>query len=356
MTVNPLSAGRPDPASPSTSQAQDSRRTLAPLLIMVACLQVIAWGMLVLVVLPQHVTLGKQAFGLGLGVTAFVLGARHAFDADHIVAIDGTTRKLLADGREPASVGFWFAAGHSTVVVLISCVVASSTFISERFLDDGSGALAAMSVGATAAAGCFLVMLGVTNIATMRRLVRSLERPQVEEDIGPRGGIIYRALTPVTSRINRPWHIYPVGFALGLGMDTSTEIVLLTLAGTGAASGLPWYVILTLPLLFSAGMTLFDTLNCIFVRSAYRWSSDDQDRRRRLDVLITGFSVVAALTVGIFQIASALSSAWPDLHAQLAQLDLAAVGITITALLGTVWLSGASIQRVATRRDNASST
>lgn len=137
-------------------------------------------------------------------------------------------------------------------------------------------------------------------------------------------------------------------------MDTSTEIVLLTLAGTGAASGLPWYVIVTLPLLFSAGMSLFDTLNCIFVRSAYRWSSDNRHRRVHLDVLITGISVVAALTVGLFQLASAISSTLPDLHAKLARIDPATWGITITALLGTAWFSGAFIHWISNRLDSAS--
>jgi len=151
------------PENPFTWRREDTIRT-AGLLTVIVALHLLAWGVFVLAVVPSRYQLGSQIFGFGLGVTAYTLGMRHAFDADHIAAIDNTTRKLMADGKRPISVGFWFATGHSAVVVVLALLIAAGTRLAATLIDDGSGAHQTLGVIGTAVSGLFLLLIGILNL------------------------------------------------------------------------------------------------------------------------------------------------------------------------------------------------
>src|SRR5947208_285500 len=181
--------------------------------------------------------------GAGLAVTAYTLGLRHAFDADHIAAIDGTTRKLLADGRPSPSVGFFFALGHSSVVLGAALLLAA-----------GGHAVAAPLGGdvGVVVSGTFLLLIGVLNASVLAEALRGLR------DGAPArpGGLLTRLYGRATRAVRHPWQMYPLGVLFGLGFDTATEIALLVAATGAVTSGLPLTAVLCLPVLFAAGMTL----------------------------------------------------------------------------------------------------
>src|SRR6267154_1247416 len=205
--------------------------TIAAMGVIVLALHLFGWGVLVLGVAPQHITLGSAGvFGIGLGVTAYLLGVRHAFDADHIAVIDNTTRKLVGERTRSLSAGFWFSLGHSSVVFGLTYLFA------------------------------------VVGIARVFRRMRSgdFDEAELEHHLEQRG-FLARLLGKVMRRVSKPWHLYPVGLLMGLGFDTATQVTLLVLAAGTAAFTLPWYAILVLPVLFAAGMSLFDALDGIFM-------------------------------------------------------------------------------------------
>jgi nickel/cobalt transporter (NiCoT) family protein len=224
-------------------------------------LHVIGWGALLAIVVPRHYSIGTQTFGVGIGLTAYTLGARHAFDADHISAIDNTTRKLMADGKRPLSVGFWFSLGHSSVVFALSLLLAIGVRAVVGPVRNGNSGLHQLTnlVG-TGVSGFFLYLIAAINIAVLAGILKvfnDLKRgrfseQELEQHLNERG-FVMRFFKKLTNSIRTPRQMYGVGLLFGLGFDTATEVAFLVLAGTGAASGLPWYAILTLPVLFAAG-------------------------------------------------------------------------------------------------------
>src|SRR5689334_9010817 len=206
----------------------------------VAFLHIVGFGVLILFVVPANYQLGTGLFGLGTGLTAYTLGLRHAFDADHIAAIDNTTRKLMADGKRPLSVGFFFSLGHSTVVVVLTLLLAVGLKAVGVELQDNSSALHQYGglIG-TLVSGSFLYLLGIINLVILIGIVkvfRNMRRGQydeatLEEHLNKRG-FMNRILGRTMNAIKSPWQIYPVGILFGLGFDTVTEIALLVLAGT----------------------------------------------------------------------------------------------------------------------------
>nr|WP_284288521.1 HoxN/HupN/NixA family nickel/cobalt transporter [Angustibacter aerolatus] len=285
-------------------QRVDTRRLLGTLAF-VALLHVVGWGVLLLFVVPQGLTAGAQVFGVGLGVTAYTLGMRHAFDADHIAAIDNTTRKAMTDGQRPVSVGFWFSLGHSSVVFAMALVVAAGARFAGTLVREGSPVHQALGVVGTSVSGLFLYLIGILNLVALVGIVRVFRRMRrgeagdeaLEEVLGQRG-LLARVLRRVTRTITKPWQMYPAGVLFGLGFDTATEISLLVLAGAGAASGLPWYAVMVLPVLFAAGMSLLDTLDGAFMNVAYQWAFANPVRKVFYNLTITGLSVAVALLIG----------------------------------------------------------
>src|SRR5215472_11367087 len=220
----------------------------------VILLHVVGWVTLLAVVVPGRYSIGTQTFGVGIGVTAYTLGARHAFDADHISAIDNTTRKLMADGKRPLSVGFFFSLGHSTVVFILSLLLALGIRALAGPVRNGSSSLHQVTtVIGTGVSGVFLYLIAAINLVVLAgilRVFRDMRRGRynektLEAHLNERG-FLNRVFGKLMRSIRHPAQMYGVGLLFGLGFDTATEIALLVLAGTGAASGLPWYAILCL--------------------------------------------------------------------------------------------------------------
>src|SRR4051795_12501282 len=313
-------------------------------------LHAVGFFLLRAVVAPRRYELGATgAFGVGLGITAYTLGLRHAFDADHIGAIDNTTRKLMAEGQRPLSVGFWFSLGHSTIVFALGVVVVvGMRGLGGAVEDDGSALHRATGLVGPLVSGTFLLLIGLLNLAVLvgiARIFRRMRRGDFDEaaleaELDQRG-LMTRFYARATRAVRRPWHMYPLGCLFGLGFDTATEVALLVLAGAGAAGGLPFYAILCLPILFAAGMSLFDTLDGAFMRFAYGWSLANPVRRAVYNLSITGLSVAVALVVGGVE----LLGVW----GVLGEVDLNVVGYVVFGALALTWVVAAGGRRVEVR-------
>ncbi|MBJ7354033.1 MAG: HoxN/HupN/NixA family nickel/cobalt transporter [Thermoleophilaceae bacterium] len=301
--------------------------------IAIVTLNVVGFGLLLAVIAPQHFTLADgSVFGIGLGLTAYTLGMRHAFDADHIAAIDNTTRKLIGEGKDARSVGFFFSLGHSTVVALLGALVAIGISGIAGSLGDENSTLNVVtaSIGPTVA-GVFLLLIGTLNLVALVRISRGFRgvargefnEAELEHHLARRG-LLARVYRRATNSITSPWQMYPVGLLFGLGFDTASEIALLVLAGGAAASGLPFYAILCLPVLFAAGMTLFDTLNSTFMHAAYRWAFEHPVRKLYYNFAVTGISVVAAFSIGLISLLRA-------------PIELIHVGYALVAVFAAAW-------------------
>ncbi|GAA1598614.1 HoxN/HupN/NixA family nickel/cobalt transporter [Kribbella karoonensis] len=325
----------------------------------VLLLHLAGWGVLALVVAPRHYALGSAGvFGVGLGVTAYTLGMRHAFDADHIAAIDNTTRKLMADGRRPLSVGFWFSLGHSTVVFTLCFLFGIGVRALAGQVADGSSRLQQVAgVVGTAVSGVFLYLIAALNLAVLVGVVKVFRRMRtgaydeatLEQHLNNRG-FLNRILSGVTKAVTRPWQMYPIGFLFGLGFDTATEVSLLVLAGGAAAFSLPWYAVLTLPILFAAGMSLLDTIDGCLMNFAYGWAFAKPVRKVYYNITITGLSVAVALVIGSIELISILTEKLHIDHgplAAVAAVDLNNVGYAIVALFLLTWLGAHAIWKYA---------
>jgi high-affinity nickel-transport protein len=314
----------------------------------VLALHVIGWFTLVAIVAPEHYSLGTKSFGIGIGVTAYTLGMRHAFDADHIAAIDNTTRKLMGEGQRPLSVGFWFSLGHSSVVFVLTFLLAlGMKTLADPVRDDNSELHRVTGLIGTTVSGTFLYVIAGINLVILAgiwkvfRRMRSgdFDEAALEEHLNNRG-FMNRLLGRVMKSITKPWQMYPLGILFGLGFDTATEIALLVLAGSGAASGLPWYAILCLPVLFAAGMSLLDTIDGSFMNFAYDWAFSKPVRKVYYNLTITGLSVAVALIIGTVELLGLLADKL-GLHGAfwdwIAGLDLNTVGFVIVGLFFATW-------------------
>jgi high-affinity nickel-transport protein len=317
--------------------------------LLIAGLHIVGWFTLVVVVAPEHYSAGTQVFGVGLGVTAYTLGMRHAFDADHIAAIDNTTRKLMADGQRPLSVGFWFSLGHSSIVfglcLLLSVGVRT---LAGQVENDASGLHQTTALIGTAVSGTFLMIIAVLNLIVLVGIVKvfrrmrggSYDEAELEEQLNKRG-FMNRILGGATKAVTKPWHMYLIGLLFGLGFDTATEISLLVLAGGAAAFQLPWYAILTLPILFAAGMSLLDTIDGTFMNFAYGWAFSKPVRKVYYNITITGLSVAVALIIGAIELISILATKL-DIRSgplrTIGDLDLNFVGYAIVGLFVVTWV------------------
>jgi nickel/cobalt transporter (NiCoT) family protein len=314
----------------------------------VLALHVIGWGTLLLIVVPGHYSIGTQTFGAGIGLTAYTLGMRHAFDADHISAIDNTTRKLMADGKRPLSVGFWFSLGHSSVVFALSVLLGLGLrALVGPVRTDGSALHRVTNLVGTGISGTFLYLIAVINIVVLVGILKAFrklrqgdtDRQVLEASLaGP--GFLTRIFAPVMRSIRRPGQMYGVGLLFGLGFDTATEVALLVLAGSGAAQGLPWYAILCLPVLFAAGMSLLDTIDGSFMNFAYGWAFANPVRKVYYNITITGLSVVVALLIGSVELASLAAQQFSlsgPFWSWISGLDLNTIGFAIVGLFIVTW-------------------
>src|SRR5580704_4368590 len=223
----------------------------------ILALHVVGFAIFILFVIPSH----YKGLGIGVAATAYTLGLRHAFDADHISAIDNTTRKLMNEGKRPLSIGYWFSLGHSTIVIAIGvAIVAAEKAVYGAVSNNHSGLEQFGGVFGTAVSATFLYLIAALNVvilAGILRVFRSMrgggyDEAELERQLNNRG-LMYRVFGRWMRTINREWQMYPVGVVFGMGFDTATEVALLATTALLAAQSLPFYSILCLPILFTAG-------------------------------------------------------------------------------------------------------
>ena len=329
----------------------------------IALLHVLGFGVLIALVVPQTYHLGKSGvFDVGVGVLAYTFGLRHAFDADHIAAVDNTTRKLMADNantgntRKPLSVGFWFSLGHSTVVFLLAFLLSVGVKALAGQVENDSSKLHSITaiIGASVS-GTFLWILGILNLVVLMGIIKvfremrsGIYNEQDLEDQLNKRGFMNRFLGGLTKSVRKPWHIYPIGVLFGLGFDTATEVGLLVLAGGAAAFNLPFYAILILPILFAAGMCLMDTTDGVFMNAAYGWAFARPVRKVFYNITITAVSVAVALIIGTIELISVLTdqagiNSGP--LAAIAGIPLDYAGYGIVALFVLSWLTALAVWR-----------
>jgi high-affinity nickel-transport protein len=332
------------------------RRALSPaewsrlglMLAVILGLHLVGWVTLVFILDPARLSLGSKAFGIGVGLTAYTLGLRHAFDADHIAAIDNTTRKLMNDGQRPLAVGFFFSLGHSTVVFALAVLLATGVKAIIGPVEDDSSTLHHYTglIG-TSISGAFLYLIAILNIVVLVSILRVFARmrhgdydeAELEQQLENRG-LLNRFLGRFTKSVTKSWHMYPVGLLFGLGFDTATEIALLVLAGTSAAAGLPWFAILCLPVLFTAGMCLLDTIDGSFMNFAYGWAFSNPVRKIYYNITITGLSVAVALLIGSIELLGLFAGQlqWRGpFWDWLGGLDLNTVGFVVVGIFVATW-------------------
>jgi nickel/cobalt transporter (NiCoT) family protein len=334
-------------------------RRAALLAAAVIGLHVVGFFILLALVVPHDYRLGSSgAFGLGIGITAYTLGLRHAFDADHIGAIDNTTRKLMSEGQRPLSVGFFFSLGHSSIVFLLGLLVSLGVKgLGGEVANDGSTLHQATGVVGPLVSGTFLVLIGILNLTILVSILGIFRRmrhgdfdeEELEQQLDSRG-FMNRLYGRATRGVSKPWQMYPLGMLFGLGFDTATEVALLVLAGGAAASGLPFYAILCLPILFAAGMSLFDTIDGAFMNFAYGWAFSKPVRKIFYNITITGLSVAVALLIGSIELLSVLADKLTlsgGVWGFVSGLDLNVVGYAIVGLFVLTWTVALAVWRFA---------
>jgi high-affinity nickel-transport protein len=319
------------------------RRRLFGFFGLVALIHLIGWGALL------TYGFGHPAF-IALGGLAYTFGLRHAFDADHIAAIDNTTRKLLQDRQRPIGVGFFFSLGHSTVVFLIALGLGFvARWIVQGVVSDHGRLHSLGGLIGTSVSGLFLVLIGILNLIILLDIVRvyrrmragEYDRASLQTELVA-GGIMTRVFGRFFRAIGRSWQMYPVGFLFGLGFDTASEVALLAISAGAAASGLPFQAVLSLPVIFAAGMSLMDTADGAFMSKAYSWAFSNPIRKVFYNLTVTSLSVLVALCVGLielFQILVQVLGLRGGVFDAIARFDLLGkAGFLIVGLFVVTWL------------------
>src|SRR5580658_10340372 len=320
------------------------------------------WGIFVLYVMPHHFVYrgegGSPGLGVGLGVaiTAWFLGFRHAFDADHISCIDNTTRKLMADGKRPLGSGFFFSLGHSTVIVAVGVgITFAARAVFGAVVNPSSGfETAGGAIGTLVSAG-FLYLIAVLNLIVLAGIFKVFrqmragvyDEEQLEAQLQARG-LMYRFFGRFMKSINHTWQLYFVGLVFGIGFDTTTEVLLLAATAYAAIQGLPYFAVLALPFLFSGGMMLFDTLDGAFMNFAYGWAFARPVRKVYYNLVITGLSIGAAFIIGTIEILGILTTE-AHLHggfwSVMASFNINVAGFCIAGLFIAVWAAALAYWR-----------
>jgi nickel/cobalt transporter (NiCoT) family protein len=331
---------------------------LAAMFGFILAINLAGWAIFILYVMPHHFDYrgesagNGQSTGLGVGIgvaiTAWLLGFRHAFDADHISCIDNTTRKLMADGKRPLGTGFFFSFGHSTVIVAVGVgITIAARAVFGAVVDPSSVyETAGGTIGTLLSAG-FLYLIALLNLIVLAGIVKvfrqmregAYDEQQLEAQLQARG-LMYRFFGRLMKSINHTWQLYFVGLVFGVGFDTATEVVLLAATAYAAIQGLPYFAVLALPFLFSGGMMLFDTLDGAFMNFAYGWAFARPVRKVYYNLVITALSIGAAFIIGTIEILGILTT---EMHLHGAFWDLMAnfninlAGFCIAALFVAVW-------------------
>jgi nickel/cobalt transporter (NiCoT) family protein len=327
---------------------------LALMYLFILAVNAAGWIIYVGYVMPHHFDYrgegGSRGLGVGLGVaiTAWFLGFRHAFDADHISCIDNTTRKLMADGQRPLGTGFFFSFGHSTVVVAVGVgITIAARAVFGAVVDPSSAYETAGGAIGTTLSACFLYLIAVLNLIVLAGIFKvfremrsgTYDEAELEAQLQARG-LMYRFFGRFMRSINHTWQLYLVGLVFGIGFDTTTEVLLLAATAYAAIQGLPYYAVLALPLLFSGGMMLFDTLDGTFMNFAYGWAFAKPVRKVYYNLVITGLSIGAAFIVGTIEILGIVTTE-ADLHGAfwdaMANFNINVAGFCIAGLFIGVW-------------------
>ena len=354
------------------SLTRADRRSLAGMAAFIVFLHVIGFFTLFGLVAPNDYRLGGDhpVFNIGGGGLAYTFGLRHAFDADHIAAIDNTTRKLLADNaaateaaaeghpapdtKRPLSVGFWFSLGHSTIVFTLAFLLSVGVkTLAGQVENDNSELHSVTGIIGASVSGVFLWVLGILNLVVLWGIIKvfremrngDFDEQLFEEQLNKRG-FMNRFLGGLTKSVRKPWHIYPIGVLFGLGFDTATEVGLLVLAGGAAAFNLPFYAILVLPVLFAAGMCLMDTVDGVFMNAAYGWAFAKPVRKVFYNITITSISVAVALIIGTIELIGVLADQANITTGPLsavAGINLDYAGYGIVALFFLAWMLAISV-------------
>jgi high-affinity nickel-transport protein len=321
-------------------------------------LHVLGFGVFLAFVLPGH----YKGLGIGVSVLAYTLGLRHAFDADHISAIDNTTRKLMNErlgvegAKRPLSLGYFFSLGHSTIVIAIGAglIVAEKTVFPAVSHHD-SGLEQFGGLFGTFVSAAFLYLIAALNIVILAGIIRvfrsmrsgTYDEAELEEQLNSRG-LMYRFFGTWMKSITKEWQMYPVGVVFGLGFDTATEVALLATTALYATRDLPWYSIMCLPILFTAGMSLMDTLDGCFMNLAYGWAFFNPVRKIYYNLAITGLSVAICLFIGTIEV---FGLAPHELHwngsfwSWMANFNINTAGFVIVAMFVVTWAAALAIWR-----------
>lgn len=304
----------------------------------VALLHIIGITMLLL-------SVGNYPQIIGFGILAYTLGLRHAFDADHIAAIDNIVRKFVQQKKDPTGIGFFFSIGHSSVVFIMAVVTAFSMKWAQNNIPQIKeiGSL----IG-TAVSGSFLIIIGLLNLYIWFDILKfflnarngKYDDVQLDKLLLNRG-FISRFLGPIYQRINKSWHVYPLGFLFGLGFDTASEVALLAISANAVSQQIPIFVIISLPIIFAAGMSLMDTADGIFMSGAYNWAFSTPLRKIYYNLSVTGLSVIAALFIGIIELAQIFVHKLDldyGIWKWIGDLNFNSVGYLLVGLFAISWL------------------
>lgn len=290
----------------------------------------------------------------GKAFLAYGFGLRHAVDADHISAIDNTTRRLIQQEKQPLGVGLYFALGHSTIVVMLSAgLAASSGYVIRHlpFWQDKGGLVG------TLISTAFLYIIGAINLVVLWELWRSVRRNKMGGDIaeasGPTG-LLAAILKPILRLVKHSWQMYFVGFLFGLGFDTATEVGILAMSVRSGQVGMPFWTIMILPLLFTVGMCLVDTLDGILMAGAYGWAYINPARKLSYNIGITFISVVVAFGVGTSELLQLMSERhWltGPWAAFFKKIDTMHPGYTIIGIFVILWIVAMARDSVRSRSE-----
>ena len=325
--------------------SSELRQRLVRLYAFLVVFNVVAWG-LVLIAAASYPILLPTAF------LAYTFGLRHAVDADHIAAIDNSTRKLMQDGQRPVAVGLFFSLGHSTIVVALSIVIAvSAGLVSDVPTLRSAGGLIGTAISAT-----FLLAIGLINLVVLLDIYRMFRKvsagggydEQSLEDYLSNRGLLARVFRPALRMIRKSWHMYPLGVLFGLGFDTASEVALLGLAATSGASHVPvWYIIL-LPAVFAAGMSLVDATDGVLMLGAYGWAYVKPIRKLYYNLNITLVSVLIAFVIGGIEALNVIGAELGlsgGIWGVAGKLDMGVLGAAIVGLFLVSWVVSTLVYR-----------
>jgi high-affinity nickel-transport protein len=327
----------------------------------IVALHALGFVVFIVYVLPAHYKL----FGIGLSVTAYTLGLRHAFDADHISAIDNTTRKVMnqragTNQPRPFAFGYFFSLGHSTIVVAIGVgIIIAEKAVLPAVTHSNSSLEAFGGTFGTIVSAAFLFLIGLLNLVILAgiiRVFRAMRRGQYDEAELERQlenrGFFYRFFGRWMKLINKEWQMYPVGVVFGMGFDTATEVALLTSTALLASEHIPWEAIIALPILFTAGMSLMDTTDGMFMNLAYGWAFFNPVRKVYYNLAITGLSVAICFFIGGIETLSLVplevhgvsrtSGFWGFMY----NFNINTAGFVIVGMFVVVWVGAVAIWRI----------